>query len=204
MPWPRLPGLRSSAKRVYVTRSSEFVRSAARRSARRTPCSPPILFTDIVRSTETATELGDRAWAELVKRHHALVRAQLDRFRGRELDTAGDGFFATFDGPIRAIRCAETITRVVRDLGLEVRAGLHTGECEIVDEKLTGIAANIGARVAAQAVAGEVLVTQTVKDLVAGSDIDFEDRGAAELKGVPGEWRLFAVSSIAPPGARRS
>jgi class 3 adenylate cyclase len=159
-----------------------------------------ILFTDIVGSTAKAAELGDRAWADLVKRHHSLVRSQLDRFRGRELDTAGDGFFAAFDGPIRAIRCATTIGTSVRDLGLEVRAGLHTGECEIVGEKLSGLAVNIGARVAAQAQPGEVLVTSTVKDLVAGSGIAFAERGTAELKGVPGEWRLFAVSSIAAPG----
>ena len=121
------------------------------------------------------------------------VRAQLDRFRGRELDTAGDGFFAAFDGPIRAIRCASAIDVSVRDLGLEVRAGLHTGECEIVGEKLGGIAVNIGARVASRAEAGEVLVSSTVKDLVAGSGLAFEDRGEYELKGIPGEWRLYAV-----------
>jgi class 3 adenylate cyclase len=156
-----------------------------------------ILFTDIVRSTETASAVGDRAWAELVERHHALVRGHLDRFRGRELDTAGDGFFATFDGPVRAIRCAGAITKAVDDLGLQVRAGLHTGECEVVGEKLAGIAVNIGARVAARAGPGEVLVSQTVRDLVAGSGIAFEDRGVAELKGVPGEWRLYAVADAA-------
>jgi class 3 adenylate cyclase len=118
-------------------------------------------------------------------------------FRGRELDTAGDGFFATFDGPVRAIRCAEAITQAVRELGLEVRAGVHTGECELVDGKVAGIAVNIGARVASHAGAGEVLVSQTVKDLVAGSGIDFDERGAAELKGVPGEWRLYAVADAA-------
>src|SRR5437763_678333 len=152
-----------------------------------------ILFTDIVGSTERAVEVGDRAWADLVQRHHVAVRAQLDRFRGRELDTAGDGFFAAFDGPIRAIRCASAIDVSVRDLGLEVRAGLHTGECEIVGEKLGGIAVNIGARVASRAEAGEVLVSSTVKDLVAGSGLAFEDRGEYELKGIPGEWRLYAV-----------
>ena len=152
-----------------------------------------ILFTDIVGSTAKAAELGDRAWADLVQRHHVAVRAQLDRFRGRELDTAGDGFFAAFDGPIRAIRCASAIDVSVRDLGLEVRAGLHTGECEIVGEKLGGIAVNIGARVASRAEAGEVLVSSTVKDLVAGSGLAFEDRGEYELKGIPGEWRLYAV-----------
>ena len=152
-----------------------------------------VLFTDIVSSTATAVALGDRSWADLVRRHHSLVRSHLDRFRGREMDTAGDGFFAAFDGPIRAIRCATTIGRSVRDLGLEVRAGLHSGECEIVGEKLSGIAVNIGARVVARAQPGEVLVTSTVKDLVAGSGIRFQDRGQHELKGVPGEWRLYAA-----------
>jgi len=156
-----------------------------------------ILFTDIVRSTETAAELGNRGWAELVERHHAVVRGHLDRFRGRELDTAGDGFFATFDGPARAIRCAGAIARSVSGLGLQVRAGLHTGECEVVGDKLAGIAVNIGARVAARAGPGEILVSQTVKDLVAGSGLEFEDRGATELKGVPGEWRLYAVADAA-------
>jgi class 3 adenylate cyclase len=152
-----------------------------------------ILFTDIVGSTAKAAELGDRAWRDLVQRHHALVRTQLDRFRGRELDTAGDGFFAAFDGPIRAIRCATAIEDSVRDLGLEVRAGLHTGECEVVAEKLAGIAVNVGARVTSQAQPGEVLVSSTVKDLVAGSGLSFQDRGEHELKGIPGEWRLYAV-----------
>ena len=152
-----------------------------------------VLFTDIVSSTAKAAALGDRAWADLVRRHHSLVRSHLDRFRGREMDTAGDGFFAAFDGPIRAIRCATTIGRSVLDLGLEVRAGLHTGECETVGEKLSGLAVNIGARVSAQAQPGEVLVTSTVKDLVAGSGIGFQDRGLHELKGVPGEWRLYAA-----------
>jgi class 3 adenylate cyclase/alpha-beta hydrolase superfamily lysophospholipase len=152
-----------------------------------------ILFTDIVGSTAKAAELGDRAWADLIRRHHSVVRAELGRFRGRELDTAGDGFFASFDGPVRAIRCAAAIGDGMGDLGLEVRAGLHTGECEMVGDKLAGIAVNLGARVAAQAEAGEVLVSSTVKDLVAGSDLVFEDRGEHELKGIPGEWRLYAL-----------
>jgi class 3 adenylate cyclase/alpha-beta hydrolase superfamily lysophospholipase len=152
-----------------------------------------VLFTDIVGSTERAAELGDRRWAELIASHHALVRRQLDRFRGRELDTAGDGFFASFDGPARGIRCASAITESVRELGLEVRAGLHTGECELIGEKIGGIAVNIGARVASEAGPGEVLVSSTVKDLVTGSGIRFLDRGRVELKGVPGEWQLFAV-----------
>ena len=155
-----------------------------------------ILFTDIVGSTARAAELGDRGWLELLERHHTAVRQQLARFRGAELDTAGDGFFARFDGPARAIRCATAIREAVEGIGLEVRAGLHTGECEILDGKVAGIAVSIGARVAAQAGAGEILVSQTVKDLVAGSGISFGDRGAAELKGVPGEWRLFAVEDV--------
>jgi class 3 adenylate cyclase/alpha-beta hydrolase superfamily lysophospholipase len=153
-----------------------------------------ILFTDIVDSSAKAVELGDRAWADLVQRHHAAVRAQLDRFHGRELDTAGDAFFAAFDGPIRAIRCATAIRTAVGDLGLDVRAGLHAGECEVVGEKLGGVAVIVGARVAALADAGEILVSSTVKDLVAGSGIEFEDRGVATLKGLPDEWRLFAVA----------
>jgi len=152
-----------------------------------------VLFTDIVGSTATAAELGDRRWRELLERHHDAVRGQLARFRGREVDTAGDGFFATFDGPARAIRCACAVGDAVSELGLEVRAGLHTGECELLDDKVAGIAVSIGARVAARAAPGEVLVSSTVKDLVAGSGIQFADRGAAELKGVPGEWRLYAV-----------
>jgi class 3 adenylate cyclase/pimeloyl-ACP methyl ester carboxylesterase len=156
-----------------------------------------VLFTDIVGSTAKAAELGDRSWRDLVARHHALVRAQLDRYRGRELDTAGDGFFATFDGPIRAIRCAVAVRAALLDLGLEIRAGLHTGECELIGEKPGGIAVNIGARVAENAQPGEVLVSQTVKDLVAGAGIAFDDRGVASLKGVSGEWRLYAVADAA-------
>ncbi len=152
-----------------------------------------VLFTDLVGSTERAAELGDRRWRDLVEQHHAAVRRELGRFDGREVDTAGDGFFATFDGPARAIRCAQAIIEAVRPLGLDVRAGLHTGEVEVADGKVAGIAVNIGARVAARADTGEVLVSSTVKDLVAGSGIEFDDRGAAALKGVPGEWRLFAV-----------
>lgn len=152
-----------------------------------------MLFTDIVGSTSRAAELGDSRWREVVAAHHSLVRAELRRFRGEEQDTAGDGFFATFDGPARAIRCATEIVRAVRELGIELRAGVHTGECEVLDEKVGGIAVHIAARVAAEASTGEVLVSHTVKDLVAGSGIEFDDRGVAELKGVPGEWRLFAV-----------
>ena len=154
-----------------------------------------VLFTDIADSTQKLAELGDRGWAELVSRHHSLVRRQLDAFRGTEIDTAGDGFFASFEGPLRAIRCARAIGESVRPLGVEVRAGLHTGECERVDGKIGGLAVNIGARVAAAAGPGELLVSSTVKDLVAGAAVEFEDRGAHELKGVPGEWRLYAVMS---------
>jgi len=154
-----------------------------------------VVFTDIVGSSTRAAELGDRAWRELLEAHHAEVRRQLVRFGGSEVDTAGDGFFAAFDGPARAIRCASAIRDAVRPLGLEIRAGVHTGECERVDGKFSGIAVHTGARVAAKAGAGEVLVSQTVKDLVAGSGIEFEDRGAHELKGVPGEWRLYSVAS---------
>jgi class 3 adenylate cyclase/pimeloyl-ACP methyl ester carboxylesterase len=155
-----------------------------------------VLFTDIVDSTVKAVELGDARWRELVQAHHGLVRRELTRFRGREIDTAGDGFFASFDGPARAIRCACAISEGVRELGIEIRAGLHTGECERIDNKVGGIAVNIGARVASNAQAGEVLVSSTVKDLVAGSGIQFTERGVAELKGVPGEWRLFAVTEL--------
>jgi pimeloyl-ACP methyl ester carboxylesterase len=154
-----------------------------------------VLFTDIVDSTMKAIELGDRHWRELLERHNALVRRELLRHRGREVDSAGDGFLATFDGPARAIRCAAAIVDGVRELGVTVRAGLHTGECEIADGKVAGIAVHTGARVAAQAHANEVLVSSTVKDLVAGSGIAFIERGSHELKGIPGEWRLFAVGS---------
>lgn len=152
-----------------------------------------VLFTDIAGSTARLAELGDRRWRELLQQHHKRVRRQLVRCSGREIDTAGDGFFATFDGPARAIRCACAISDAMRDLGLEVRAGLHTGECEVVDGKVGGIAVHIGARVAAEATPSEVLVSSTVKDLVAGSGIRFRDRGVADLKGIPGEWRLYSV-----------
>jgi class 3 adenylate cyclase len=154
-----------------------------------------VLFTDLVGSTERAVELGDRAWRELLEQHHSVVRRELERYRGIEVDTAGDGFFARFDGPARAIACAREIREQIASLGLEVRAGIHTGECERVGEKIAGLAVNVGARVSGAAGPGEVLVSSTVKDLVAGSGIEFEDRGTHELKGVPGEWRLYAVSS---------
>jgi class 3 adenylate cyclase len=155
-----------------------------------------VLFTDIVGSTTKAVELGDRRWRELLEQHHSVIRRQLARYQGRELDTAGDGFFASFDGPARAIRCACAIGDAVRDLGLDVRAGLHTGECEVIDGKVGGIAVHVGARVAAKAEPGEVLVSSTVHDIVAGSGISFRERGGFELKGVPGDWRLYAVEAL--------
>jgi class 3 adenylate cyclase len=153
-----------------------------------------VLFTDLVGSTERASALGDRGWHDLLSQHHALVRRELARFRGEERDTAGDGFFATFDGPARAIRAAQATVSGVRELGLDLRAGIHVGECELHDGKPSGLAVNIGARTAAEAGAGEILVTSTVRDLVAGSGLAFEERGERELKGVPGTWRLYAVS----------
>jgi len=152
-----------------------------------------VLFTDIPGSTAKAEQLGDRAWRELLEHHHALIRRQLLRHRGAELDVAGDGFFARFDGPARAIRCACAISDGIRELGLEVRIGLHTGECGMVGDKISGIAVHIGARVAALAEPGEVLVSSTVKELVAGSGIEFQDRGEHQLKGISEAWRLFAV-----------
>ena len=158
-----------------------------------------ILFTDLVDSTVRASELGDRRWRELVEQHYRLIRTQLGYFRGREMDTAGDGFFATFDGPARAIRCACAIRDGVRELGLEIRAGLHTGECELMEDKVGGIAVHIGARVASVAQPGEVLVSRTIRDLVAGSGIALDDRGEHSLKGVTGEWQLYAVTTAAEP-----
>jgi pimeloyl-ACP methyl ester carboxylesterase/class 3 adenylate cyclase len=152
-----------------------------------------VLFTDIVGSTEKAVSLGDRRWRDLLDNHHAIIRRNLQRFRGREIDAAGDGFLATFDGPARGVRCACAIADDIRSLGIDVRAGLHTGECEIMDDKVGGIAVHIGARVAALAGPGEVLVSSTVKDLVAGTGLRFGDRGSQSLKGVPHRWRIFAA-----------
>ena len=154
-----------------------------------------VVFTDIVGSTDHAARIGDRAWRELLSRHNAIVRRQLARYRGEERDTAGDGFFATFDGPARAIRAAQAIVDGVHPLGLEARIGIHVGECEVHEGKIAGLAVNIGARVASNAGGGEVLVSQTVRDLVAGSGISFEDQGIHELKGIPGSWQLFAVAA---------
>jgi pimeloyl-ACP methyl ester carboxylesterase/class 3 adenylate cyclase len=154
-----------------------------------------VLFTDIVESTRLAAEAGDRRWREILERHEDVVRRELERYRGRAVKTMGDGFLATFDGPARAVRCAEAIRGELRLDGVEIRAGLHTGEIEVMGEDVGGIAVHIAARVAAMAGGGETLVSSTVKDLVVGSGIEFEDRGAHELKGVPGEWRVFAVTS---------
>jgi class 3 adenylate cyclase len=154
-----------------------------------------VMFTDIVGSTERAAKLGDRRWSDLLATHGTIVRRELARHRGREVKTTGDGFLATFDGPARAISCARAIAEGVRPLGIEIRAGLHTGECELMNGDIGGIAVHTGARVSAEAGPGEVLVSSTVKDLVAGSGIEFEDRGNRDLKGVPGEWRLFAVAA---------
>ena len=159
-----------------------------------------VLFTDIVGSTERAAELGDRNWTALLGEHHALVRERLERFRGKEIRIAGDGFLATFDGPARAIRCACAIRDAVRGLGIEIRAGLHTGEIELADTGVEGIAVHLGARISALAQAGEVLVSSTVKDLVVGSGIEFAERGTHVLKGVPGEWHVHVVSDA--DGAR--
>ena len=155
-----------------------------------------VLFTDIVGATERVAALGDHGWRELVTRHHTVVRQQLERFRGREIDTAGDGFLAAFDGPARAVRAACAVSDAVRPLAIQIRAGLHTGECEVIGGKLGGIAVHIGARVAALAAPGEVLVSSTVKDLVAGSGLRFQERGAHVLRGVPGKWQLFAVQRL--------
>ncbi len=171
----------------------EFL-TGMRRSAEPDRVLATVLFTDIVGATEKAASLGDRRWRDLLDGHNAVVRRELARFRGREVNTAGDGFFAAFDGPARAIRCACAVSQGMRPLGLEVRAGLHTGECEIMGDDMGGIAVHIGARIAALAGPSEVLVSSTVKDLVAGSDLNFRDRGAAPLKGVQGEWRLFSVA----------
>jgi class 3 adenylate cyclase len=153
-----------------------------------------VLFTDIVGSTERAADLGDRRWTRLLAEHHRLVRSELDRFRGKELRTEGDGTLSSFDGPARAVRCACAIRDGVRELGIEIRAGLHTGEIELAETGVEGIALHIGARITAMADVGEVLASSTVKDLVVGSGIDFAERGTHRLKGVPGEWRVHAVA----------
>jgi class 3 adenylate cyclase len=152
-----------------------------------------VLFADIVDSTRQLADLGDKRWRELLEQFYAVLRGQLELFRGREIDTAGDGLFATFDGPARAIRCACATREAVSPLGIAIRSGLHTGECEVLGDKVSGIAVHLGARVVAMAGPGEVLVSSTVKDLVAGSGLQFTDRGIHSLKGIPGEWRLYAA-----------
>ena len=176
---------------VVVDEVEEFL-TGSRRAHEADRVLATVLFTDIVDSARRATEVGDRRWRDLVDEHHGRVRRELERHRGREIDTAGDGFFASFDGPARAIRAACAIRESVQPLGIDIRAGLHTGECELMQDKIGGIAVNTGARVAAKAEPGEVLVSSTVRDLVAGSGIEFEDRGEHELKGV-GAWRLYSV-----------
>jgi class 3 adenylate cyclase len=171
----------------------EFVSGIGTEEAQLDRVLATVLFTDIVGSTKKAGEIGDRKWKDLLENHHSIVRGLLARYRGREIDTAGDSFFATFDGPARAIRCAQAVTQSVRSVGLEVRAGLHTGECKLINDKVGGMSVVIGARVGALAQPGEVLVSQTVKDLVAGSGLVFEDRGEHELRGVPDRWRLYRV-----------
>lgn len=156
-----------------------------------------VLFVDIVGATEVAVNLGDRRWGDRLSAHLREARAELARFRGREIDTAGDGLFAAFDAPARAIRCARAMRDGARRLGLRTRIGVHTGECQVIGDKLGGIAVHTGARVAAAAQADEILVTGTVRDLVAGSGLRFDDRGSHSLKGVPGEWRLFALAATA-------
>jgi class 3 adenylate cyclase len=153
-----------------------------------------VLFTDVVDSTRLAAELGDRRWRDLLEQHRHVVRAELERFRGREIGTAGDGFLAVFDGPARAIRCALALSTATRELGPLIRAGVHTGECEIIGDDVAGLTVHIGARVAALAGPGEVFVSSTVKDLVVGSELSFEERGRHELKGVPGEWQVFLAT----------
>jgi len=177
---------------ALVGEIEEFL-TGARHAPERDRVLATVLFTDIVGSTSRAAELGDKRWRDLVERHNALVRRQLERFRGQEQDTAGDGFVASFDGPARGIRCAQAIAESVTALGLSIRAGLHTGECEVSEGKLAGIAVSIAARISALAEPDEVLVSSTVKDLVVGSNLAFAERGAHELKGVPGSWSLYAV-----------
>jgi class 3 adenylate cyclase len=193
---PALEGLYTwvddEAHRATMDATGEFVSRLARRMDTERVLAT-LLFTDIVGSTELASRLGDSGWRTLLEQHHALVRRELASFQGRELDTAGDGFFAAFDGPARAVRAALAIRDAVRALDLEIRAGIHTGECEVSDGKIVGVAVSIGARIAALAAPGEVLVSSTVKDLVAGSGLRFEGRGEHDLKGVAEAWRVFAA-----------
>jgi class 3 adenylate cyclase len=177
---------------VFLDEIAQFVKGVSR-APEPDRVLATVLFTDIVGSTQRASDVGDRRWAALLGAHDAVVRRELDRFRGQEVGTTGDGFLATFDGPARAVRCALAVRDAVRPLDLEIRAGLHTGEVELAEGATLGLAVHIGQRVLAEAGAGEVLVSSTVKDLVAGSGLDFADRGLRALKGVPEEWRLFQV-----------
>jgi class 3 adenylate cyclase len=192
-----LPGRGSllwSGDQDALLREIEHFVTGSRPAPRHDRVLATVLFTDIVGSTDRAAEIGDTRWRELLAEHDQLIRRALDRFEGREVKTTGDGFLATFDGPARAIRCAQAIHEFLRPIGVDVRAGLHTGEIDLVDGDVGGIAVHLGARVMAKADAGETVVSSTVKDLVVGSEIAFEDRGEHHLKGVPGSWRLFAVS----------
>ncbi len=183
---------------AIVAETARFLADVAREEASFDRVLATVLFTDIARSTERAAALGDHRWREVLERHHATVRTLLARYRGTEIDTAGDGFFASFDGPARAVNCAAAIVEAVRPLGLEVRAGVHTGEVERIGVKIGGLTVNIGARVAALAGPSEVAVSQTVRDLMVGSELVFHDRGVQALKGVPGEWRVYTVARSRP------
>ena len=180
----------------YVSTLEGFIDSVRHEEAQLDRMLATVVFTDLVGSTDKASQVGDACWKDLLERHNATVRAMLARYRGSEVKTTGDGFLATFDGPARAVKCAQAICEAVRPLGLEVRAGCHTGEIELLGADVGGIAVHIGARVAALAGPSEVLVSSTVKDLVAGSGLVFEDRGEHELKGVPERWRLFAALTL--------
>ncbi len=195
---PQLRGIYTwvddDAHRATMAATERFVARLTRPATGSERVLATVLFTDIVGSTELASRLGDTAWRELLQRHHAIVRLELARFKGRELDTAGDGFFAAFDGPARAVLAAAAIREALWPLGIRIRAGLHTGECEVSDGKIVGLAVSIGARISSLAEPGEVLVSSTVKDLTAGSGLVFEDRGEHRLQGIPEPWRLFALA----------
>jgi class 3 adenylate cyclase len=195
--WVELPGddflLWAGDTDAIVDEVEEFL-TGHRGGAEPTRVVATVMFTDVVGSTERAGALGDRAWADLLEVHNARVRSELHRFSGHEIDTAGDGFLASFASPTSAIKCARAIVASMDEIGVKLRVGLHTGECDVVGSTLRGIALHIGARVSAKAEAGEILASQTVKDLVAGSGINFDNRGAHELKGIPGEWRLYSVT----------
>jgi class 3 adenylate cyclase len=206
LPGAQVVGLPGAAVVVWVedpeplaATIESFLASVAEEEAEFDRVLATILFTDIVGSSEQTAQLGDRRWKELVEQHHQTVRTLLARYRGQEIDTAGDGFFASFDGPARAVRCAQAIVDAVQPLGLEIRAGLHTGEIQTIGDKIGGLAVNIGARVGSTAQASEVLVSQTVKDLTAGSGLTFQDAGEHELKGIPDRWRLYRAVRPAQP-----